>query len=62
MSIDKVQYKKDMEEFKRHKKSVDYMAKANGNHGTFADSMMDFLARSLDRLHGGQKFMDEACK
>lgn len=62
MAIDKVQLKADMAEFKRYKKSVDYMAKANEKHETFADSMMDFLARSLDRLYGGRKFMDEACK
>lgn len=62
MSIDKAQFKQDMAAFKRHKKSVNHMAKANRDCETFADSMLDFLACSLDRLYGGRKFMDEACK
>jgi len=57
-----IDFKNDMAEFKQHKKAVDYMAKANGDHETFADKMIDHLARSLDRIYETDRFMKEACK
>lgn len=63
MSIDKTQLKADMAEFKRHKKACCKFEDAlDGLCDTFAHSMLDHLARALDRLYGGRKFMDEACK
>ncbi len=62
MSTCKTQFKKDMAEFKVSKKACGHMAKAMGDCATFADSILDHLARSLDRIYGGTRFMDEACK
>jgi len=62
MKIKSIEFKNDMAEFKRHKKAVDYMDKANGNNETFATKMIDHLARSLDRVYETDRFMKEACK
>ena len=59
---DKKEFKEDMAEFRRHKKACGYFAKACDDCDTFADSILDHLATALDRLHGGRRFMDEACK
>ena len=63
MGIDKTQFKADLAEFKKHIKARDLFGKAMGGLcDTPIDDMIDHLARALDRIHGGRKFMDLACK
>lgn len=56
-------FKRDMKEFVKNKKMLrKFEESMNGQCDTFAHGTLDHLARTLDRVYGGKRFMDAACK